>query len=86
MENTIYLFIYLFIIFPLYSKGVRLSLHVYIVITDFPPLGKHYLKMCIGVPGGLVVKDLVLSLLWLGSLKWHGFDPWPRNLCMLQAR
>lgn len=24
-------------------------------------------------PGGLVIKDLVLSL-W-----WHGFDPWPRN-------
>uniref|UniRef100_A0A8D1FI12 Exonuclease domain-containing protein n=1 Tax=Sus scrofa TaxID=9823 RepID=A0A8D1FI12_PIG len=35
-----YLFIYLFIflIFPLYSKGVRLSLHVYITITFFPPL------------------------------------------------
>ena len=23
------------------------------------------------------VKDLVLSLLWLRSLVWHGFDPWP---------
>ena len=33
----IYLFIYLFFIFPLYSKGVRLSLHVYITITFFPP-------------------------------------------------
>ena len=21
------------------------------------------------------VKDLVLSLLWLGSLLWHGFEP-----------
>ena len=30
-------------------------------------------------PGGLVVKDLVLSLLWLG------FDPWCRNFCMLWA-
>jgi len=29
------LFIYLFFIFPLYSKGVRLSLHVYITITFF---------------------------------------------------
>ena len=28
-------------------------------------------------PGGLVVKDPTLSLLW------HGFDPWPRNFCML---
>ena len=27
-------------------------------------------------PGGLGVKDLVLSLLWLG------FDPWPRKFCM----
>ena len=25
-------------------------------------------------PGGLEVKDLVLSLLWLGSLLWRGFD------------
>ena len=27
-------------------------------------------------PGGLVVKDSVLSLLWLR------FDPWPRNFLM----
>ena len=32
------------------------------------------------------VKDLVLSLLWLRSLVWHGFDPWPGKLHMLQAR
>ena len=25
------------------------------------------------------VKDLVLSLLWLGSLLWHEFNSWPRN-------
>ena len=25
------------------------------------------------------VKDLALSLLWLWSLLWHEFDPWPRN-------
>ena len=30
--------------------------------------------------GGLVVKDLVLSLLW------HRFDLWPRNFCILQAQ
>ena len=29
------------------------------------------------------VKDLVLSLLGLGLLLWHGFNPWPGNLCML---
>lgn len=30
-------------------------------------------------PGGLVVKDPVLSLLWLGSLLWPRFDPWLRK-------
>ena len=30
------------------------------------------------------VKDLALSLLWLGSLLWHGFIPWPRNFHMPQ--
>ena len=31
-------------------------------------------------PGGLVVKDLMLSLLW------HRFDSWPQNVCMLWAQ
>ena len=31
------------------------------------------------------VKDLVLSLPWLMSLLWCGFDPWPRNFCMLRV-
>jgi len=30
-------FILFYFIFPMYSKGVRLSLHVYITITFFPP-------------------------------------------------
>ena len=34
-------------------------------------------------PGGLVVKDLVLSLLWLRLLLWVGLDPW---LAMAQKR
>ena len=29
------------------------------------------------------VKDPVLSLLWLVSPLWHGFDPWPRNFHIL---
>ena len=33
-------------------------------------------------PGGLVVNDAVVALLWLGLLLWHGFDPWH----MLQAQ
>ena len=28
------------------------------------------------------VKDLALSLLWLQSLLWHRFDPWPGNFHM----
>ena len=36
VEETIQKFFFNFI-FPLYSKGVRLSLHVYITITFFPP-------------------------------------------------
>ena len=31
------------------------------------------------------VKGPALSLLWLRLLLWLGFDPWPRNFCMLQA-
>ena len=30
------------------------------------------------------VKDLALSLQWLGSLLWHGFNPWLRNFYVLQ--
>ena len=25
------------------------------------------------------ISNLALSLQWLGSLLWHGFDPWPGN-------
>lgn len=28
------------------------------------------------------VKDLVLSLKQLGSVLWHGFNPWPGNFHM----
>ena len=30
-------YLFIFLIFPLYSKGIMLSLHVYITITFFPP-------------------------------------------------
>ena len=29
------------------------------------------------------VKDPALSLLWLASLLWRGFSPWPGNFHML---
>ena len=32
------------------------------------------------------VKDLALSLLWLRSLLWCGFSPWPWNLSMPQVQ
>ena len=32
------------------------------------------------------VKEPALLLLWLGSLLWHEFDPWPRNFCMPQVQ
>ena len=35
-----------------------------------------------GVHGNLVIKGLELSLLWLQSLLWHGFEPWPRSFHM----
>ena len=36
---------------------------------------------------GLKFKNVItLSLQWLRSILWHGFDSWPRNFCMLQVR
>ena len=37
-------------------------------------------------PGGLAVKGLALSLLWLRSLLWRRFDLWPRNFLMPWAQ
>ena len=31
------------------------------------------------------VKNLAMSLQWLGSLLWCGFNPWPRNFYMPHA-
>ena len=32
------------------------------------------------------VKDLMLSLQWLGLLLWYTFDPWPGNFHMPSAQ
>lgn len=32
------------------------------------------------------VKDPVFSLLWLRSLLWLGFDPWPGNFCTAKKK
>lgn len=34
-------------------------------------------------PAAQWVMDLALALLWLRSLLWLGFDPWPGNFCIL---
>ena len=38
-----------------------------------------YLTKLREFPSGRGVKDLALSLLWLGSLLWLRLDPWPGN-------
>ena len=32
------------------------------------------------------VKDQALSLQWLGSLLWHGFDPYPGDFSVPQVQ
>ena len=55
-------FLFFFLIFPLYSKGVRLSLHVYIAITVFPPpfllLQHEYLDIVLNA----IQQDLLVNL------------------------
>ena len=48
--------------------------------SEFWTIWMYYFNINEEFPGGLVVKDLALSLLWLG------FDAWPRNFHMLQVR
>lgn len=48
-----------------------------------PHLAK--IRMHRSSPVAQQVKNLVSSLLQLRPLPWPGFDPWPGNLCMLQA-
>ena len=55
------------IIFPLYSKGVRLSLDVYIAITVFPPpfllLQHEYLDIVLNA----IQRDLLVNLFYVVS-------------------
>ena len=58
----LFYFFFLNFIFPLYSKGVRLSLHVYITITVFPPpfllLQHEYLDIVLNA----IQRDLLVNL------------------------
>ena len=51
--------------------------HLYLVLDVF-----HQFKKILEFLGDLAVKNLVLSLLWLESLLWPGFDPWLENFFM----
>ena len=49
--------------------------------------GSSFVKVIVEeFPGGLVVKDLALSLLWLRSPLWHRFDPWPGKFHILSGQ
>ena len=37
-------------------------------------------------PGGLVVKEPAFLLMWLRSLLWLWFNPWPGNSYMMWAQ
>ena len=56
-------FIYLFIfIFPLYSKGIKLSLHVYITITVFSPPFVLLQHECLDIVLNAIQQDLLVNL------------------------
>jgi len=48
--------------------------------SPFTPTKITKIKKTVLVAQG--IKDMALSLLWLGSLLRLGFDPWPWNFCM----
>ena len=65
------------------NKKKKLSNYIHCVqyiVCLLDPIKLLFKSMCWEFPGGQVVKDLALSLLWLGSRLWQRFDPWPGNL------
>lgn len=46
------------------------------VLQPKPPGSWNIKRLLLGFPGGIVVKNLTLLLLWLRSLAWHRFNPW----------
>jgi len=54
--------IFFFLIFPLYSKGVRLFLHVYIAITVFPPLFLLLQHEYLDIVLNAIQQDLLVNL------------------------
>lgn len=60
------------------------SVHSFSFLTSLPHL-LLLTKMFSAFPGGLTVRDLQLSLLWLRSFLWQRFDFWPGNFHILRA-
>jgi len=70
---------FFFLIFPLYSKGVRLSLHVYIAITVFPPpfllLQHEYLDIVLNAHGLFGISLSSLFSLSEDHYQEHSLEP-----------
>uniref|UniRef100_A0A8D1VGH1 glutathione transferase n=1 Tax=Sus scrofa TaxID=9823 RepID=A0A8D1VGH1_PIG len=62
-----------------FLAGPHISMADLVAITEL----MHGLKE---FPVAQRVKDLALSLQWLGLLLWRGFDPWPGNFHMLRRQ
>ena len=62
LHKCIFLFIFIFFISPLYSKGVRLSLHVYIAITVFLPLFLGLQHEYLDIVLNAIQQDLLVNL------------------------
>ena len=65
--------------------GVPTSLHSHHHYLIPPRVHQPKRKQFKELPVAQWVKDLVLSQLWLRSLPWCRFDPWPRNFHVPQA-
>ena len=63
-----------------YSGKWNQDLWLVSFIFGFVMLGWDTMKTKTGVSWCPLVKDPVVLLLWLRSLLWHRFDPWPENL------
>ena len=85
----------LFTFFPIYYFTCSLSVYGLCVCVFFLIFG--WLALSVSETGGIKISHwgvpwwlsglrIQQSLLWLGLLLWYGFNPWPRNLCMPQAR
>lgn len=62
-----------------------MALPFYLRIQQIFLLSEILKKAKMEFPGGLLVKDLALSLVWLELLLWREFDSWPGNFSMTRV-